>query len=138
MKHIDNGFVISSMTDINNNKDVVYKAMNIDQILQQNLKLSNYTDKIKTIILVFMAINPESGSFRPDKKFWRWKNGDFDMYVNVPDYKKFCDSTDKEARNMIAKLYLSSIETYLSKRKDINYKQLYTDVKEQFTKAKVL
>ena len=79
-----------------------------------------------------MAIDPESGSFRPDKKNWRWKSRDFAMYVNVPDYKKFCESTEAEAQKIIAELYLSSLETYLSKRKDINYQQLYADVKEQF------
>ena len=138
MEQSDNGFVISSMADTNPKRECVVSAMDVDKILQLNLKLSNYSDKINTIILNFMAIDPESGQFRPDKKNWRWKSQDFAMYANVPDYKKFCESNKTEARKIIAELYIKSIETYLSKRKDIDYVRLYADVKEPFVKGGVL
>ena len=138
MKPIDNGFVISCMIDSNINKNVLFSSMEIDKLLQQNLKLSNYSEKIKGISLILIAMNPDEGIPRPDRKFWRWKRGNFDMYVNVPDYKKFCESTKTEARNIVAKLYIKSLETYLSKRKDIDYKQLYSDVEREFEKGGVL
>ena len=137
MRQLDSGFVISSMADMNSKRANILSAMDIDQLLQQKLKTSDYSDKIKKIGFVFIALDPKK-SKRENNKVWRWKSSVFEMYVNVPDYKKFCKSTEAEARKIIAKLFLSSLETYLSKRKDINYKQLYVDVKEQFVKGGVL
>lgn len=138
MKPEKNGFAISSMTDMNTNKKVVYSAMNIDKLLQQNLKFSDYSKKIESLLLTFIAMNPNEGIPRPDKEIWRWKYRNFAMYVNVPDYKKFCESTEDEARNIIAKLYMKSLETYLSKRKDVHFKQLYNGVEQQFIEGGVL
>ena len=83
-------------------------------------------------------MNPETPSFRPDKKFNRWKHKVFDIYMNVPDYEKFRTATKLEAQKIIAELYLSGIKKYLSKQKDFKYELFYKDIKELFEKEGIL
>lgn len=88
-------------------------------------------DKLKEICMTFMAMDPKTHSFRPDKKFWRWKSGAFDMYVNVPDYEEYCKITEKEvAKKIISKMFLESIKKYLWKRKDFDAPRFYIDVEK--------
>ncbi len=126
------GFVISSMLDIKTNKYLLVISSSFYNLLNINLHISNYTNQQKEIGFIFMAMNPQKPALRPDRKFWRWKSGSFDMYVNVPDYEKFCNATHKEAKKIIAKLYLASIKKYLWKRKDFDAPKFYKDVKEVF------
>ncbi len=120
------------MSDWNVDDTLVETDRNIVEIINKSLSINSYTKKMSRINLVFMAMDPTTHSFRPDRKFWRWKSGSFDMYVNVPDYEKFCNATHKEAKKIIAKLYLASIKKYLWKRKDFDAPKFYKDVKEVF------
>ena len=132
MEREKNGFVISCMIDNKPPKANVFASTDLTELLNKNLKISKYSNKVKEIGLIFMAINPDTHSYRPDRKFWRWKRGIFDMYINVDDYQIFCKTTPNDARKTVAQLYLTGIETYLSKRKDIDHKKLYEDVKRVF------
>ncbi len=130
---IDNHrFIFSSMSD----KEVAYSLLHQDRYLQEilnkNLLMENYTKKIKEIGLIYMAMDPQKPNLREDRKFWRWKSGFFDMYVNVPDFKKYCNATHKEAQQIIAELFLYSIKKYLWKRKDFDAPKFYTDVEKVF------
>ncbi len=119
----------SAMVDMGVKDEVVFFTYELGQFLSGNLNISDYGSKLKEIFLIFMAMDPTTHSFRPDKKFWRWKSGAFDMYVNVPDYKEFCKITKKEeARKVIIKMFLESIKKYLWKRKDFDAPKFYTDV----------
>ncbi len=120
------------MSDEEIDFSILHQDRYLENILNKNLIINNYTGKIKEIGLIYMAMNPQKPSLRPDRKFWRWKSGSFDMYVNVPDYEKFCNATHKEAKKIIAKLYLASIKKYLWKRKDFDAPKFYKDVKEVF------
>ncbi len=130
--------VFSSMVDMNTQKHVLHISNEFDLIFDKKIKVSNFNNKIKQIALIFMAINPKTHSFRPDKKFWRWKAGNFDMYLNVPNYQFFCTATKTEARKIIAELYLTGIKKYLSKQKDFNHELFYKDVKELFLKEGII
>ncbi len=132
MKRVKNGFVISCMSDMKPPRNNIYTSTDLSKILNQKLKISNYSEKIKELGLIFMSIDPETHSFRPDKKIWRWKSQVFDMYINVPDYNKFCKATPEEAQQIIKELFISGIEKYLTKRKDIDYKKLSEDIKKVF------
>ncbi len=127
---LDLGF--STMYDMKVKRSNVNFSNEYSKFLDKNLQIKKYGNKIKEICLIFMAMDPATYSFRPDKKFWRWKSGVFDMYVNVPDYETFCNATHDEAKKIIAKLYLTSIKKYLWKRKDFDAPKFYKDVKEVF------
>ncbi len=131
-------FVFSSMTDNRVEKDILSICWDLSQISNKESKISKYTDKFQQIALTFMAINPQTHSFRPDKKFWRWKAKNFDMYMNVPDYEAFCKADKNGAKKIVAELYLKAIEKYLSKQKDFKHKLFYKDTKELFEKEGIL
>ncbi len=131
-------FVLSSMSDENVDLSLIEQDRAINKILNKDILLDSYTSKHKQICLTFMAMDPTTSSFRPDKKFWRWKAGNFDMYMNVPDYNKFRTATKQEAKKIIAELYLSGIKKYLSKQKDFKYELFYKDVKQLFEKEGII
>jgi len=134
----DYKFVISSMSDM----DVPSRNVNTDVSLQalvnENLTLDNYSVKISELCMIYMAIDPKTHSFRPDKKFWHWKEGIFRFFINVPDYEAFCKATESEARSIIALLFLKGIDRFLSKRKDINTKQLRGDLIQLFLNENII
>jgi len=132
MNEVYHDFVISSMIDYPTNRDALHAAMDLDKVLQKELKLADYTTTIKEIDFVFMAMNPATTAYRKDREFWRRKRQVFDIFMNVPNYDAFCNATAEDAKHTVAQLYLKGIETYLSKRKDIDYKRLYDDVKQTF------
>lgn len=132
--NMKNGFVISSMSDMSVNHDNLISTNALVDALNQKLKISNYSDKVQEVGLIFMAIDPSSHSFRPDKKIWRWKSSVFDTYINVPDYEVFCKATEIEAQQIVGNMFLQGIKTHLSKRTDIDHKRLYADVKQVFEK----
>ncbi len=132
MKKLNNGFVISNMSDMKPPRVNVFAGTDLTELLNQKLKMSDYSEKIKEVGLIFMSIDPDTHSFRPDKKIWRWKSQVFDMYINVPDYNVFCTASVKEAEQIINKLFISGIDIYLSKRNDIDYKKLRNDVEMVF------
>ena len=138
MKPKNNGFVLSSMTDMAVNIETVGDTNLINYLLNDNLALSKYTEKIREMGLIFMALDPTTHSFRPDRIFWRWKRGIFDMYMNVPDYQAFCNATPLEAKITIAQLYLKGIKTYLAQRNDIDHEKLYQDMKKLFADEKLV
>jgi len=138
MNILDYKFVISSMIDmrvpiVNTHADAYF-----DEIINNYLDLKKYSDKITEINMVYMAINPKTYSFRPDKKFWHWKSGLFEFFINVPDYEAFCKATESEARSIIALLFLKGIDRYLSKRKDINCTQLLADLVQLFLNENII
>ncbi len=128
----NNKIVFSSMSDDKIDFKLLNQDKYLESILNENLNIDNYSKKINRIILIYMAMNPETPPLRPDKKFWRWKSGSFDMYVNVPDFQKYCNATHKEAQKIIAELFLYSIKKYLWKRKDFDAPKFYTDVEKVF------
>ena len=105
----NNKFVFSSMSEEEVDFMLLDQDKYLETILNKNIAIDNYTNKINRLILIYMALDPQKSGLRPDRKFWRWKSGSFDMYVNVPDYKKFCNASKDEAKKIIAQLYLQSI-----------------------------
>jgi len=131
-------FVISSMSDMGATDKIINYSIDLRTIINKHLNLRNYSEKIIEICMVFMAIDPKTHSFRPDKKFWHWKSGLFEFYINVPDYEAFCKATESEARTVIALLFLKGIDRFLSKRKDINTKQLRADLIQLFLNENII
>ena len=129
---------ISAMIDMNVSEKNINFTYEMSNYLSENIDISIYGTKFQQIGLIFMAMNPTTPSFRPDKKINRWKHKVFDMYINVPDYEKFRTATKTEARKIIAELYLTGIKKYLSKQKDFNHKLFYKDVKKLFINKGIL
>ena len=133
-----NKLFFSSMSDEKISQTILSQDLYLEKILNNTINLNNYTNKFDRVGLIFMAIDPTTKSFRPDKKFNRWKQKVFDMYINVPDYDKFRTATKTEAQRIIVELYLSGIKKYLSKQKDFKHELFYKDVKELFEKEGIL
>ncbi len=121
----------SAMADMNVNKEAIFFTYELSQLLSNKINISDYGEKLKEICLIFMAMDPSTHSFRPDKKLWSWKYGVFGMYVNVPDYDEYCKiKNNLYAKKIIIKMYLESIKKYLWKRKDFDAPRFYTDVEK--------
>jgi len=133
-----NKFVISSMSDMNVPSKNIDTDIELKKLINDNLNIINYSTKIKELYMTYMVIDPKTKSFRADKKFWHWKTGLFDFFINVPDYEAFCKATEIEARSIIAQLFLKGINTYLSIRNDINHKQLLTDTINLFVNEAII
>ena len=130
-------FSFTKMYDMNINKDIIYEDEFISTSVNKVINLKKYSESILNYLFIFMAINPATSSFRPDKKIMRRKTKRLDLYINV-DYEKFRTATKLEARKIIAELYLTGIKKYLSKQKDFNHELFYTDVKELFEKEGII
>ena len=124
-------FGFSGMNDENISKMPVLICSEFTNYFYK-FNISDYSNNYKELCFIHMAIDPNTHSFRPDKKILRRKQNRFDMYLNVPDYKKFRTATKPEACKIIAKLYLVGIKKYLSKEKDFNHELFYKDVKKLF------
>ena len=132
------GFATTSMSDWKIDRENFHSDQKISDILNHFLNINKYTNLLKQILFITMAIDPSTKSFRPDKKIMRRKFQTLELYMNVPDYEKFSTATKLEARKIIAELYLSGIKKYLSKQKDFKYELFYNDVKELFEKEGIL
>ncbi len=125
-------FIFSSMSDEQIDFSLLSQDNHLRELLNKNLDIEDYTQKIKRVGLIYMAMDPKISNVRENRKFWRWKSRFFDMYVNVPDYWIYCNATHKEAQKIIAELFLYSIKKYLWKRKDFDAPKFYTDVEKVF------
>ena len=133
-----NGFSSTWMYDMGISNDITYEDLPLLKIINENMNINKYSNKTKKFSFIYMAINPDTRSFRPDKKIMRRANPILQLFMNVPDYDKFRKSTKTEARKIIAKLYLTGIKKYLSKQKDFNDELFYNDVKKVFENNGIL
>jgi len=101
--------------------------------LNLELTIEKYTNTLKRLVLIFIAINPNKGLQRADKARYLRKEKKLQLFVNL-DRERLEKATQQEALQMMCELYLESIEKYLTKRKDFDAKRYYHDVKEVFVK----
>ena len=128
MKHTGN-FRITCMYDTEIGFEKMSNTTKLDNVLNKNLKITDYTEKFKKLFFVFVA--KDGGIPVKDSGTYQWKKQMFSIYHNLP-YQKLLQATKTETIQMFSSIYLTSIETYFSKRKDIDHKKLYEDVKRVF------
>ena len=134
---IYSGFSFSEMTS-EDYAQITYLSLFMEEQLNLHLDLKKYSQKVQKYTFIFMAINPQFGLERADKKQFLRSNQTIRVFMNL-DREKLDTSTPKEILGQMCELYLKGIELYLFKRKDFLAKQFYEDVQEVFkTKLAVL
>ncbi len=109
----------------------------IFDLLNENLSIKDYSDKIKTIFFIYQAFDPNSPARKvEDFKRFRRKTNVMELYLTL-DYYKFLKATKTEALQMMSKLYLMGIVKFL-KRKDFDYASFYNDVQNLFITNKLI
>jgi len=109
----------------------------IEQLIDNCLKLDNYTSKYLKLLFIFIAVEPLK--FLPRENFLkiRRKTNSLEIAYNV-DYYNLLENKNDEIFKILATTYLQGIEKYLIDRKDFNGKKFYEDVKLLFVNNGIL
>jgi len=101
----------------------------IENILNENLKLNNYGDKIQKIVFVYLAVNTDN--FKKTENFikYRTKSKTIEIGVNLP-YNEFIAADKPTALKLLKDAYITGIDTLLSKRKDFESIKFLEDFKK--------
>lgn len=106
----------------------------IEETLNLHLAITNYSSEVKEYIFVFIAVNPLYGLPRADKVQFLRSLKAVRVFMNMS--KENLEKSDNELIRAMCELYLQSIKTYLSKRKDFLADAFYADVKNLFVEKK--
>jgi len=132
------GFTVSLLSSWDYGDKVSEFSWIVQEQLNLHLDLKKYSQKVQKYTFIFMAINPQFGLERADKKQFLRSSQTIRVFMNL-DREKLDTSTPKEILGQMCELYLKGIELYLFKRKDFLAKQFYEDVQEVFkTKLAIL
>jgi len=109
----------------------------IEQLIDNCLKLDNYTSKYLKLLFIFIAVEPLK--FLPRENFLkiRRKTNSLEIAYNV-DYYNLLENKNDEIFKILATTYLQAIEKYLIDRKDFNGKKFYEDAKQLFINNGIL
>jgi hypothetical protein len=122
-----NNFEISFALDkdVDLNKFLVGKEL--ENRLNENLILSNYTTKFSTLFMIFQCFEPENPYFNAkDYKVLRRKTQSLELYSLV-DYNEANLAGEKKMKSLLCDTYLKSVETHL-KGKDFAFEQFIKDL----------
>lgn len=103
----------------------------LENILNVNVDLSDYTKKTNELVFVFIALNPGLSYTQENFIKERRKTGILELGINL-NHSQLLQSTDSEAVELLAEAYLKGIDQFLQNRKDFDGKRFYTDVKRLF------
>jgi len=103
----------------------------IEKLLNQNLKLSDFSNKIEEIVFVYLAVNTQNFTKTENFIKFRTKSKTIELGVNLP-YNQFITADKQTEFDLLKNAYIEGIETLLSKRKDIDWKKLLADFKNLF------
>jgi len=101
-------------------------SVKLEDILNKELKISDYSEKIKILFFVFVAKN--GGVPVKDSGSYQWKKQTFAIYHNLP-YDKVLQATENEMLPLLTEEFVATIEKYLPKRKDFEGEKFVEDVK---------
>jgi len=124
-------FIVTSISDHAVNLENIFTCNDVENLLNQNLTIDHYSEKIQQLFFISVATEPGKGIPRPDGMSYHWKHKTLKLIQNL-NYDSFRKASKDEALHMMADLYLSSIDTYISKRKDFDAKRFYNDVDKLF------
>ncbi|TAE02823.1 MAG: hypothetical protein EAZ97_02185 [Bacteroidetes bacterium] len=109
------------------------KFTELQNLLCDHLKLTNYTTEVKKYFFVYVAMFLE---YEKPKHFTKKKA--ILRHTLVLDYQKFAIASEKEALQMQAELYLQGIKEIPKirgmKKIAFDYEKFYTDAKLLFQK----
>jgi len=122
-------FVIGSKTD-NNSYSYAPLTRNIQNIVNKQLNLKDYSSVIEYITIVMLLLPPYDGLGVnwQERKYFARKEKHFYMDLKITDYNAFCNANQAQALDMLQYELLRGIDTYLSKVKGFDAKRLSNDV----------
>jgi hypothetical protein len=103
----------------------------IEKILNENFKLSEYSKTIQKIVFVYIAVNSEIHNKIENFIKYRTKSKIVEIGVNL-SYKEFFEADKTTALKLLKEAYLTGIETLLSKRKDFDCDKFLVDLQKVF------
>jgi len=136
MANPESTFVIGNMNDFRlwGNTIASQRQRNcsllMEQLLKTNVSLSKYSQNIQHLFVNFMAMKPNSSTWRPDKTSWLPADHKLRIFANI-DYQILIDGTEEQIMQMMARYYLKAIETH-AQRLDFDHKKFYQDVHRLF------
>jgi len=113
------------------------KQQNIKDLLNEKLTMSNYTNDLNKILLVYLALNPNLPYKEENFQRFRRKDKIVEIGINL-DYFELLQADEEKTLQLLAEAYLKGIEKYLLPRKDFNGNQFYNDVKQLFTEHRLI
>jgi len=125
-----NNFIFTSVSDEKISFEKISCSNDIENIINKNLTISNYTNIVNEILFVYVASNPR-GIPRPNKISFLRKTKTLQIVYNL-DYDTFVATPQNLAIKLMAEAYLQATEKYLINRKDFNGKKFYDDIKQLF------
>jgi len=106
-------------------------TLHIEKQLNSYLRLSDYTEKIGRIFLIYVVNENGRAIPRSDSGKYHSPQRKFTIYRNI-DYDQFLAANRLNAFHLLVDNYLQIIELYLLKRKDFAGKRFYDDVARLF------
>ncbi len=131
-------FVITSKAD----KEALANArqtLRMATLLNNSLVLSNYTDKLKTLIFTFLILYPNHNGVQwNERKYHKRSAGEFSIDIKVADYEGFCKADEREALAILARETLRGAAKFLSKEKHFDHEKFLRDLEDIFRSEEIL
>ncbi len=124
-----NNFGFTASTDRTVFNKVVH-FNRLEELLNQNLTITNYTGNLHEIVFVYIVASSEVSLPEKNFKRYRWKNKCLEVGLNL-NYKRLLQAKEPEVLQILAEGYLRGIEE-LMQRKDFDNKRFYKDVEKLF------
>ena len=108
----------------------ILKLNDIEEPLNDNLHIDDYSQNMQKIVFVYIAASPEVSLPERDFKKYRWKNKSLEVGLNL-DYQRLLKAEESEVIPILAEGYLKGIKE-LMHHKDFDNKRFYADVEKLF------
>ncbi len=113
-------------------KIYLYKEL---RFLVESIKIMDFTDKLESILIIFQAF-PRDYPARKVEAFqkMRRKTKTLELYL-VVDYERMLSASDAENLQHLKEVFLAGCETFLKKRKDLDWEAFDAAIKKEFVRA---
>lgn len=121
-------FRITGITSQGIPQENIRQLVALEKLFEENIKITNYSEKIKKLFLIFIIT--EKGKAIPRENYKRWKHskGTFEIGFNL-NFNEVANSTTKQTMSLFSVAFTEATKQYLEKRKDFNYQQFSQDIK---------
>ena len=120
-------------------RDNIIQMTKLNDLLNSNLSISNYSDELKNLIITYLVLKPDSkGVDWKERKYYKKKEQKYCIDISFPDYEKFCKASKEEALKIMAEQTIRGTKKYLSKEKNFNYEAFYNDFTNLLRKKQII
>jgi len=133
----ESNFIISLISGLEA-KNNMFLTLDIEDTLNQNLTLDNYTDGIASLTITSIPPYTGKGVNWQERKYYRRSEKKYYIDIRFPDYEKFCTATKDEALSMMAQQTIRATDKYLSKEKFFKYNEFKNDLVDVFKRNGII